>query len=140
MEKRPVVLVVMDGIGETEQDNGNAVKHAYKPNLNYLKEHALYRTIKAHGVAVGLPSDEDMGNSEVGHNALGSGQIYSQGAKLVNESIESGSIYETKTWNELVDYAKEKGTLHFLGLLSDGNVHSHIAHLKSMLRKAKEME
>ena len=137
MEKRPVVLVVMDGIGETEQDNGNAVKHAYKPNIDYLKEHALYRTIKAHGVAVGLPSDEDMGNSEVGHNALGSGQIYSQGAKLVNESIESGSIYETKTWNELVDYAKENGTLHFLGLLSDGNVHSHIVHLKSMLKIAK---
>jgi len=137
MEKRPVVLVVMDGVGETELDDGNAVKHAYKPNLDYLKKHALYRTIKAHGVAVGLPSDEDMGNSEVGHNALGSGQIYSQGAKLVNESIESESIYETKTWKELVDYAKEKGTLHFIGLLSDGNVHSHIAHLKSMLKKAK---
>ena len=77
---------------------------------------------------VGLPSDADMGNSEVGHNALGCGQIYSQGAKLVNESIESGDIYKASAWVGAVDYLKEhNGKLHFVGLLSDGNVHSNIS-------------
>lgn len=79
-----------------------------------------------------------MGNSEVGHNALGCGQIYSQGAKLVNESIESGDMFTTETWKELVDKCKDHGTMHFLGLLSDGNVHSHIDHLKALIARAKE--
>lgn len=137
MSNKPVVLVVMDGVGCTTKDNGNAVMHAYKPHLDLLLKEYPNICIKAHGTAVGLPSDDDMGNSEVGHNALGSGQIYSQGAKLVNESIENGSIYKTDTWKELVDYSKN-GTLHFLGLLSDGNVHSNIAHLKNMLAEAKK--
>ena len=76
-----------------------------------------------------------MGNSEVGHNALGCGQIYSQGAKLVNESIESGDMFTTETWKELVDKCKDHGTMHFLGLLSDGNVHSHIDHLKALIAR-----
>ncbi len=137
MSKKPLVLVVMDGVGVTEKDNGNAVMHAYTPNLDVLMKECPNTTIKAHGVAVGLPSDADMGNSEVGHNALGCGQIYSQGAKLVNESIESGKIYESETWKELIANAKGH-TLHFLGLLSDGNVHSHIDHLKAMIREAKQ--
>ena len=136
MEQRPVVLVVMDGIGITDKDNGNAVMHAYKPQLDYLMSNCPNTTIKAHGVAVGLPSDADMGNSEVGHNALGCGQIYSQGAKLVNESIETGAIYESEAWKGAVNHCKDH-TLHFLGLLSDGNVHSHINHLIAMLKKAK---
>ena len=136
MEQRPVVLVVMDGIGITDKDNGNAVMHAYKPQLDYLMSNCPNTTIKAHGVAVGLPSDADMGNSEVGHNALGCGQIYSQGAKLVNESIETGAIYESEAWKGAVNHCKDH-TLHFLGLLSDGNVHSHINHLIAMLKQAK---
>lgn len=137
--KRPVVLIVMDGIGINNDEFGNAVKAAFTPTLD-----ALYRTcpntqIKAHGTAVGLPSDEDMGNSEVGHNALGCGQIYAQGAKLVNESIHYGKMYSSKTWNNLINNCIENNsTLHFIGLLSDGNVHSNIAHLKSMLKRAKE--
>ncbi len=136
MNKKPVVLVVMDGIGCTEKDNGNAVMHANTPNLDYLSQHCPSMTIKAHGVAVGLPSDADMGNSEVGHNALGCGQVYSQGAKLVNESIESGAIFKSETWGKALDFS-QSGTLHFLGLLSDGNVHSNIAHLIAMLKQAK---
>ena len=93
MSKRPVILVVMDGIGISESAFGNAVKQAYKPTLDYLWENCAHTEIRAHGLAVGLPSDGDMGNSEVGHNALGCGQIYSQGAKLVNEYIESGDIF-----------------------------------------------
>ena len=134
---KPVVLVVMDGVGVSDKVEGNAVKNAYTPTLDELKATCPNITIKAHGTAVGLPSDSDMGNSEVGHNAIGCGQIYAQGAKLVNESIESGSIYQSETWKALIENAKGH-TLHFLGLLSDGNVHSNISHLTAMITEAKK--
>ncbi len=137
MNTKPVVLIVMDGVGERESDFGNAVKNAYTPTLDELKATCPWTTIKAHGTAVGLPSDEDMGNSEVGHNAIGCGQVYSQGAKLVNESIESGAIFESDTWKKLVENAKGH-TFHFIGLLSDGNVHSNISHLKAMITELKK--
>lgn len=136
MQRKPVVLVVMDGVGLSAKTEGNAVKNAYTPNLDYLWANYPHTAIKAHGTAVGLPSDKDMGNSEVGHNAIGCGQIYSQGAKLVNESIADGEIYQSATWRSLIKNAQGH-TLHFLGLLSDGNVHSNIAHLKAMVRQAK---
>ena len=136
--KKPVVLVVMDGVGESNEELGNMVMKATTPTLDALKANDPFRVIKAHGTAVGLPSDDDMGNSEVGHNALGCGQIYSQGAKLVNESIESGKIYASETWKALVAGVKASGgALHFIGLLSDGNVHSNIGHLLAMLKEAK---
>ncbi|MBR3839582.1 MAG: 2,3-bisphosphoglycerate-independent phosphoglycerate mutase [Erysipelotrichales bacterium] len=137
MSKRPIVLVVMDGIGLCDKEFGNAVKAAYTPTLDKLFAEYPNIGIKAHGEAVGLPSDGDMGNSEVGHNAIGCGQIYSQGAKLVNESIDSKAIYESETWKSLVSNCKDNGTMHFLGLLSDGNVHSHIHHLEEMVKQAK---
>ena len=136
---KPVVLVVMDGVGETPVELGNMVMKATTPTLDELKATQPWRTIRAHGEAVGLPSDDDMGNSEVGHNALGCGQIYSQGAKLVNESIESGKIFASETWQELVAGVKQTGgAMHFIGLLSDGNVHSNISHLIAMLNQAKK--
>ena len=136
--KKTVVLVVMDGVGETPSELGNMVRQATTPTLDTLKANDPFRIIKAHGTAVGLPSDDDMGNSEVGHNALGCGQIYSQGAKLVNESIESGSIYQSESWKDLTGTVKASGgALHFIGLLSDGNVHSNISHLLAMLKEAK---
>jgi len=137
MEKRPVVLVVMDGVGLSNSDYGNAVKNAYTPTLDKLMNTCPNIAIKASGMAVGLPSDDDMGNSEVGHNALGCGQIYSQGAKLVGESITSKDVFKSDTWKKLVDNAKDH-TMHFIGLLSDGNVHSHISHLIAMVKQAKE--
>ena len=138
MDKRPVVLIIMDGVGINENEKGNAVKAANTPTLDMLMEHGQYTQIKAHGVAVGLPSDEDMGNSEVGHNALGCGQIYSQGAMLVNESIGNGKMYSSDTWLKVMDNCVDNGsTLHFIGLLSDGNVHSNITHLVSMIIRAK---
>ena len=136
---KPVVLIVMDGIGVREETFGNAVAAANKPTLDHLLANCPNTLLDAHGVAVGLPSDEDMGNSEVGHNALGCGQVYAQGAKLVNNSIENGSLYTSETWKLLVDNVKtHKSSLHFLGLLSDGNVHSNIAHLKAMIAEAKK--
>ena len=138
MTNRPVVLVVMDGIGLTENKLGNAVMNAYTPNLDELMNTCPNTAIAAHGLAVGLPSNGDMGNSEVGHNALGCGQIYSQGAKRVDESIENKDIFESKTYNEMIDYCKtNNGTFHFLGLLSDGNVHSNIKHLFTLLEGVK---
>ncbi len=134
-----VVLIVMDGVGFSKTGLGDAVTLANTPTLDKLLKERPNTRLKAHGDAVGLPTDDDMGNSEVGHNALGCGQIYSQGAKLVNESILSGKIYESEAWKEVSSNCVSKGSaLHFIGLLSDGNVHSNISHLFSMLEKAKE--
>ena len=136
--KGPVVTVVMDGVGLAPDTAGNAVSLAYTPCLDMLMKNYPTVSLKAHGTAVGLPSDDDMGNSEVGHNALGAGQVFAQGAKLVSNSIESGKMFASATWQELVANVKTTGgTLHFLGLFSDGNVHSHIDHLKAMVRQAK---
>ena len=136
MMKKPVVLVIMDGVGRGDGGSGDAVKVANTPNLDKLLAEYPTTWLKAHGTAVGLPSDEDMGNSEVGHNALGCGQVYSQGAKLVGESIENGSLFTSATWKDLAANAQDKA-MHFIGLLSDGNVHSNISHLLALLRQAK---
>lgn len=135
----PVLTVVMDGVGIAPENAGNAVKLAYTPTLDMLAANYPMLRLKAHGTAVGLPSDDDMGNSEVGHNALGSGQVFAQGAKLVSQSIESGKMFASDTWKEVVANVKNNNsTLHFLGLFSDGNVHSHIDHLKAMMTEAKK--
>ena len=136
--KGPVVLIIMDGVGIKEIETGNAVTNAKKPILDNCMKNYPMQKLKAHGTAVGLPSDGDMGNSEVGHNAIGAGQVYSQGAKLVSESLASKSMYQSEVWQSLVADAKKGGTMHFIGLLSDGNVHSHIDHLLAMLDEAKE--
>jgi len=133
----PVTLVVMDGVGIGTGDLSDAVSAARTPNLDALAERALVTELRAHGKAVGLPSDGDMGNSEVGHNALGAGRVFDQGAKRVNQAIASGDLFEGAEWKRLVARVAESGEpLHFLGLLSDGNVHSHIDHLLAMLRRA----
>ena len=135
--KKPIVLIIMDGVGKGDGGSGDAVAVAKTPNLDRLLATCPHNWLKAHGTAVGLPTDDDMGNSEVGHNALGCGQIYSQGAKLVSESIQNGTLFASQTWKELLSNAEQDGkALHFLGLLSDGNVHSNISHLIAMLRHA----
>ena len=136
--KGPVVTIVMDGVGIAPDTLANAVSSAYTPTLDMLMAKYPMVSLKAHGTAVGLPSDDDMGNSEVGHNALGSGQIFAQGAKLVSNSIESGKMFTSDTWNALkAQVLNNSSTLHFIGLFSDGNVHSHINHLKAMVEQAK---
>ncbi len=134
----PVLTIVMDGVGLAPETAGNAVSQAYTPTLDRIMQEYPTVRLKAHGTAVGLPSDDDMGNSEVGHNALGAGQVFAQGAKLVTQSIESGKMFASETWQTLIGHVKANdSTLHFLGLFSDGNVHSHIDHLKAMLARAK---
>jgi len=156
----------MDGIGLCGNETGNAVRAANTPTLDRLFAEYPNTALKAHGTAVGLPSDEDMGNSEVGHNAMGAGKVYNQGAMLVNNAIETGAMFEGRVWKEAaarcgavggassggassggVGASAERGgngsgggggTLHFIGLFSDGNVHSHIDHLKAMIIRAKQ--
>ena len=133
----PVVLVIMDGVGIGKYAEGDFVKSASMPNLDWLRQNGVYTQLKAHGRAVGMPSDADMGNSEIGHNAIGCGRVYDQGAALVGKAVASGALYEGATWKSLVANAKSSGgALHFIGLFSDGNVHSHIDHLKGMIERA----
>ena len=132
----PVVTVVMDGMGIGPEEESNGVYMAYTPVLDSLMEGKLVTRLKAHGTAVGLPTDGDMGNSEVGHNALGSGRIFAQGAKLVNEALKSGAMFQGAAWKEIRQRADNGGILHFIGLISDGNVHSHVDQLNLMLDQA----
>jgi len=137
--KGPVMLVIMDGVGFGKYKDGDAVAAAYTKNLDKFYQIAPWTKLKAHGLAVGLPSDADMGNSEVGHNAMGCGRVFAQGAKLVANSINSGAMFQGATWKKLIENVKKNNsTLHFIGLLSDGNVHSHIDNLKAMIVEAKK--
>ena len=135
--KGPILTIVMDGYGLSANEVGNAITAARKPILERLFAKYPNTSLRAHGTAVGMPSDEDMGNSEVGHNAIGAGQVYNQGAALVADSISKGEIWKRDAWKEVVK-GTANGTLHFIGLFSDGNVHSHIDHLKAMVAEAKK--
>ena len=136
----PVVFCIMDGVGIGKYADGDAVAAADMRCLKSLMKTCPTTLLKAHGTAVGLPSDADMGNSEVGHNAFGAGRVFAQGAKLVDQAIEGGGMFNGKTWDLLCsNVRKNNSTLHFLGLVSDGNVHSNIAHLYKMLDKAAEI-
>ncbi len=135
----PLLLVIMDGVGFGKYKEGDGFAAATTEVLDDLMETSPWVKLKAHGTAVGLPSDADMGNSEVGHNAIGCGRVFDQGAKLVEKSIKTGAMFEGTTWKKLISNVKNSGgTLHFLGLLSDGNVHSNVAHLRAMIVQAKK--
>jgi 2,3-bisphosphoglycerate-independent phosphoglycerate mutase len=136
----PVLVVVADGVGVAPPGPSNAVTEASTPTLDKLTASELYTELAAHGRAVGLPTDDDMGNSEVGHNALGAGRIFAQGAKLVNKALSNGAIFETDVWKQAIDRCtgEHVGTFHLLGLHSDGGVHSTIKHLYLLLRRAAE--
>ena len=132
MDTRTVVLCILDGYGLGRQDESDAVFQANTPNIDTLMNQHPWGKLKAHGTAVGLPTDGDMGNSEVGHNAMGAGRVFAQGAKLVQNALNTGAMWESPVWQR----ATQSNTLHFLGLLSDGNVHSHIDHLIQMIKRA----
>ncbi|MDH5655843.1 MAG: 2,3-bisphosphoglycerate-independent phosphoglycerate mutase [Spirochaetia bacterium] len=147
----PVLLIILDGVGiyrgANENYPGNAFDLANTPVLEKLISSApISTTLKAHGKAVGMPSDDDMGNSEVGHNAMGAGRIFDQGAKLVSRAIESGYIFNDDTWKKFIGTKNSPGfalqnhqrSVHFIGLLSDGNVHSNIEHLFALIKKCHE--
>ncbi|CAI8616740.1 unnamed protein product [Vicia faba] len=129
---KTIAVVVLDGWGEANPNEYNCIHIAETPTMDSLKKGAPehWRLVRAHGKAVGLPTEDDMGNSEVGHNALGAGRIFAQGAKLVDLALESGKIFEGEGFN----YIKESfvtGTLHLIGLLSDGGVHSRLDQVQN---------
>ncbi|KAC9547202.1 hypothetical protein E3N88_45653 [Mikania micrantha] len=134
-----VAMIVLDGWGEASPDKFNCIHVAETPTMDSLKNGApdKWRLVRAHGTAVGLPTEDDMGNSEVGHNALGAGRIFAQGAKLVDLALASGKIFEDEGFN----YIKESfatNTLHLIGLMSDGGVHSRLDQLQLLLRGASQ--
>ena len=137
--KGPVLLIIMDGVGLGKADETNAAYLADTPNLDKLFKSDLYTQLRAHGTAVGLPSDDDMGNSEVGHNAMGAGRVFDQGARLVNAALKTGRIFQSEAWDNIIQRSQKGGTVHFIGLLSDGNVHSHIEQLFIMIDKCAEL-
>lgn len=136
--KGPLLLIIMDGVGLGKEYEGNAVYMAKTPVLDGLMKSPLFTKLKAHGPAVGLPSEGDMGNSEVGHNAIGAGRVFSQGAKLVENSIQTGAIFQSEVWKQMLQRGKQGGAIHFIGLLSDGNVHSHINHLFALINNCAQ--
>ena len=137
--KGPVVLLIMDGVGIGKHEDGDAVRSALTPHLDWLAQHAVSSQLCAHGKAVGLPSDDDMGNSEVGHNAIGCGRVFAQGAKLVSDAIGNESMFAGDAWQSIASNCRDNDSvLHFIGLCSDGNVHSHLDHLRAMLQRAKD--
>jgi len=97
----PVVLVILDGVGIGTGAEGDLVRRANTPTLDWLAQNVPSTKLKAHGTAVGMPSDADMGNSEIGHNAIGCGRVFDQGAKLVNKSIENRTERINRFFNRL---------------------------------------
>lgn len=130
------MLLILDGVGVGRGDEFDAVVAARTPTLDRLEATGCARELRAHGTAVGLPSDDDMGNSEVGHNILGAGRIFPQGAKRVDRATASGAVWDSAAWKALVTAAANGGTLHLIGLLSDGNVHSNLTHLDALVERA----
>ncbi len=135
----PLVLAILDGVGLEADTPDNAVSGACAPFLHGAINGqvdgmaVVSLPIRAHGVAVGLPTDADMGNSEVGHNIMGAGRIFDQGAKQVEEAFRTGTIWG-EAWDMVMSHKDHQ--IHFVGLLSDGNVHSHIRHLKALVTAA----
>ena len=141
LPKRQLLMVIMDGVGVGPKDEFDAVHCAKTPLLHRLTDPAAnghrFRTIRAHGTAVGLPTDADMGNSEVGHNALGAGRVMLQGASLVDTAIKNGSIFTSSGWKYLKGAFTQPGkALHLIGLLSNGGVHSRDDQLHAVIRGA----
>ena len=138
MAKKPVMLMILDGFGIAPKSEGNAVEAAYKPNFDKLFSSYPHTQLNASGMEVGLPTGQ-MGNSEVGHLNIGAGRVVYQELTRITKAIEDGDFYENEALKLAMDKAKENNSsLHLLGLLTDGGVHSHIDHVKGILRMAKQ--
>ena len=134
--KKPIALIIMDGFGESKIVEGNAVLNAKTPNLDKLIAECPNTLIAASGMDVGLPEGQ-MGNSEVGHTNIGAGRIVYQDLTRVSKSIADGDFFTNEVLVEAMNNAKNSA-LHLMGLISDGGVHSHIDHLKALIKMAKE--
>ncbi|MBU3145421.1 2,3-bisphosphoglycerate-independent phosphoglycerate mutase [Clostridium sp. CF012] len=138
MPKKPVMLMILDGFGLSDNLDGNAVVSANKPNYDAIFEKYPTTKLMASGLEVGLPEGQ-MGNSEVGHLNIGSGRIIYQELTRITKEIKEGNFFKNPAFNNAIDKAIEAdSSIHLLGLLSDGGVHSHINHLKALLKLAKD--
>ena len=137
IKNKPTMLMILDGYGINPEKHGNAIAMADKPNIDAIFAKYPNTTIKACGLDVGLP-DGQMGNSEVGHLNIGAGRIVYQDLTMITKDIEDGSFFENEALGKAIEHVKKNGsTLHLLGLLSDGGVHSHIDHLIALTDLAK---
>ena len=134
--KKNTLLIVMDGWGVGSGDSGDAIAKANTPNFDRLRASAAYTELNTHGGHVGLPSQKDMGGSEVGHLTMGAGMILDQGPTRINKAIEDGSFFESTALAQVIECGKQGNAIHLLGLLSDGNIHSHIDHFIAVIRHA----
>ena len=135
---KPFVLCILDGVGIRKEKNGNAVKLANTPTLNYLLENYPNSKLEASGTFVGLPAGQ-MGNSEVGHLNIGAGRVVYQPLQFITKNIEDKTFFENKEFLEVINHSKKNNSkLHICGLLSDGGIHSHISHLFALLELCKK--
>lgn len=133
----PIVLAILDGVGLGHRREGNAVAAADTPFLNHIIKNYPHLSLNASGEAVGAMKG-DMGNSEIGHNAIGAGQVIKQGVAKVEEAFDTGEIWRSTGWRAAIDNIKNTdGTLHFAGIFSDGNIHSNIKHLERLIMQAR---
>ncbi|MBN2689949.1 MAG: 2,3-bisphosphoglycerate-independent phosphoglycerate mutase [Gammaproteobacteria bacterium] len=138
MQHRPVMLLVLDGWGYSEETKGNAIKAAHTPNFDNLWKECPHTLLKASGLAVGLPEGQ-MGNSEVGHLHIGAGRLAPQDLTRINMAVDNGELFLNPVLNDAVD--KVVGTdkaLHVFGLLSNGGIHSHLRHIQAMMKLAAD--
>ncbi len=132
---RPLINIVLDGYGIGSHDETDAIYHAETPFMENLLNNFAHTKLATHGYYVGLPGESDLGGSEVGHLTMGAGQVVQQGPTIITNAIKSGSFFESPALIEAISVSR-KGALHLIGLLSDGNVHSHISHFKAIIEEA----
>ncbi|RMH61392.1 MAG: 2,3-bisphosphoglycerate-independent phosphoglycerate mutase [Zetaproteobacteria bacterium] len=135
---RPVILVVMDGWGLGSGGDDDAIAQAHTPVFDRLWSTYAHTSLRTHGHFVGLPSAKDLGGSEVGHLTMGAGKILDQGPTRIKKAIEDGSFFQSEVLREVIERGQRGGTVHLLGLLSDGNIHSHISHFRALIDHAFE--
>lgn len=135
MKTRPVLLIILDGVGLNPSRIHNALAQAYTPHLDHYFATAPHTALQASGHAVGLP-DGQFGNSEVGHLTLGAGRILEQDLERISKALANREVTQHPAWSEVMSGAKK---IHLIGLVSDGGVHSHIDHLLGLLPLIKEI-
>ena len=140
MSNGKVALIILDGYGIGEPNDGNAIYMAQTPVMDGLLQRWPHTKLSASGLDVGLP-DGQMGNSEVGHTNIGAGRVVFQDLPRISKSIEDGDFFENPAYLDAMRACRENGSaLHLMGLLSDGGVHSHIDHLFALMKMAKEQD
>ena len=138
MNKTPTTLIIMDGFGLRKETEGNAVAAAETPRLDRFFQEFAHTRLSASGLDVGLPAGQ-MGNSEVGHTNIGAGRVVFQDLPRISKSIADGDFFENPAYLHAMDACREHdSSLHLMGLLSDGGVHSHLEHLFALMKMAKD--